>query len=48
MREKSEESLSVIHSAYYTPYYINKGILCPRNNDVHHISEDVLHDLAKY
>jgi hypothetical protein len=30
--------LTVIECAYY----INKGILCPRNTDVYHVSEDIL------
>jgi hypothetical protein len=34
----SEESLSVM---YFT-YDINKGLLCPKSNDVHHISRNVL------
>jgi hypothetical protein len=34
IRETSGESLSAIDSTYY----INKGILCRRNNDFHHIS----------
>jgi hypothetical protein len=36
--ETSGENLSVIDSTHF----INKGILCARNNDVHHISEDFL------
>jgi hypothetical protein len=38
IRGTSGESLSAIDSAHY----ISKVILCPRHNDVHHISEDVL------
>jgi hypothetical protein len=37
------ESPSVIDSAYY----INKGILCPRNNYAHHITEEVLDGYIK-
>jgi hypothetical protein len=40
----SGERASVIDSTYY----INKEILCPGNNVVHHISEDVLNSLAKH
>jgi hypothetical protein len=38
------ESLSVTGSVYY----INKGILCPRNNNVHHITGDILNILDGY
>jgi hypothetical protein len=44
-RETSGDSQSVIDSTYYIPNYISKGILCPRNNNVHHTSEDVLNSL---
>jgi hypothetical protein len=47
IREMSGESLSVIDYTCYIPHYINKGILCPKSNDVHHISEDIFDSLVK-
>jgi hypothetical protein len=44
IREMSGQAVSVVESTYY----ISKGSLCPRNNDVHHISEDILNILAKH
>jgi hypothetical protein len=48
INEKSGQSLPVIDHTHYILSYINKGILFPRNSDVHHISEDVVNSLAKH
>jgi hypothetical protein len=42
-RETSGERMSVIDSTYH----INKGILCPTNDYVHHISKVIINSLAK-
>jgi hypothetical protein len=44
--ETPGEGLFVVDSTYYI-LYINKATLCPRENDVHHISEYVLNSLEE-